>query len=97
MIMTAYLLSFLRLILNCSLFIRIKPPYGWFLQMLSHALSPILVVMGGLGAGLGWPNGRAIMAECGLFPCPALHTFGRKPSRWARKTMRKIHCVRQYP
>lgn len=51
MIITAYLLSFLCLILNCSLFIRIKPPYGWFLQMLSHALSPILVVMGVLGAG----------------------------------------------
>ena len=66
MIIAAYLLSFLCLILNVSLFIRIKQPYGWLLQMLSHALSPILVIMGGLGAGLGWLYHAPIAVVAGV-------------------------------
>ena len=57
MIISAYLLSFLCLILNSVLFIPIKPPYNWLLQMLINPLFPFLVVMGGLGAGLGWARG----------------------------------------
>ena len=66
MIIAAYLLSFSCLILNVSLFIRIKQPYGWLLQMLSHALSPILVIMGGLGAGLGWLYHAPIAIAAGM-------------------------------
>ncbi len=63
MILVAYLLSFLCLILNSFLFLRLKPPYSfyfvWFPQLLVGALAPFLVVIGGLGAALGW------LAHCG--------------------------------
>jgi acetyl esterase/lipase len=54
------------LILNISLFIRFKQPYGWFLNMFSHALSPFLVVIGGLGAWLGWLYHAPIAVAAGL-------------------------------
>jgi acetyl esterase/lipase len=66
MTIAAYLLSFFSLILNVALFVRIKPPYGWFIQMLNHALSPILVIMGGLGAVLGWMYQAPIAMVAGM-------------------------------
>jgi hypothetical protein len=54
------------LILNGSLFARIKQPYGWFLNLFSHALSPFLVVIGGLGAGLGWLYHATIAFAAGV-------------------------------
>lgn len=58
MIIVAYLLSFLSLILNVFLFLRLRPPFNFFIlwipQLVAHALSPFLVVVGALGAGLGW-------------------------------------------
>jgi acetyl esterase/lipase len=66
MIIIAYLLSFFSLILNVALFVRIKPPYGWFIQMLSHALAPILIVMGGLGVVLGWLYLAPLAAAAGM-------------------------------
>ena len=58
MLVVAYLFSFLCLILNGLLFIRLKPPYNfmllWIPQLLHHALSPFLVIIGTLGAMLGW-------------------------------------------
>ena len=56
--LVAYLLSFTCLILNALLFLRLKPPYNfmilWIPQLLHHAVSPFLVVMGVLGSILGW-------------------------------------------
>lgn len=66
MLVLAYLLSFFSLLLNAALFVRIKPPYGWFSQMLNHALSPILVVMGGVGAMLGWVYQAPLAAVAGV-------------------------------
>ena len=66
MTIAAYLLSFFTLILNSSLFVRIKMPYGWILQLSSHALSPFLVLTGGLGAGLGWFYHAPIAVAAGL-------------------------------
>jgi acetyl esterase/lipase len=66
MMIVAYLLSFLCLILNSVLFFRIKPPFNWLLQMLTNALSPFLVVMGGLGAVLGWLYHAPIAIAAGV-------------------------------
>ena len=66
MIIAAYLLSLFCLILNISLFIRFKQPFGWFLNMFSHALSPFLVVIGGLGAWLGWLYHAPIAVAAGV-------------------------------
>ena len=53
----AYLLSFMCLILNASLFIHLKPPYSFYLafsfQLVAAVLSPFLAVLGLLAAGLG--------------------------------------------
>ena len=58
MIVLAYLFAFLPLLLNASLFLQFKPPYNFFLlwlpQLVAHALSPFLVVVGAVGAVLGW-------------------------------------------
>jgi acetyl esterase/lipase len=66
----AYVLSFLCLALNGFFFLRLKPPYSffcvWFPQLLSGALSPFLVVLGGLGAGLGWLSHAPIAVAAGL-------------------------------
>jgi acetyl esterase/lipase len=57
MTILAYLLSFISLILNITLFIRLKPPLNfmllWLPQLAHHALSPFLVVIGAAAAGLG--------------------------------------------
>ena len=52
----AYLFSILCLILNVSLFIRLKPPYSFYFvpfQLMAAALAPFLVILGGMGAVLG--------------------------------------------
>ncbi|MDH4135844.1 MAG: alpha/beta hydrolase [Anaerolineae bacterium] len=53
----AFVLSFLSLILNVSLFVKLKPPYSFYFvipQLMVAALSPFLVILGGAGAVLGW-------------------------------------------
>jgi hypothetical protein len=70
MIIAAYLLSFLCLILNGTLFVRLKPPYNFFLafstQLAAVVLSPFLTVLGLLGAGLGWLSHAPIAVAAGL-------------------------------
>jgi acetyl esterase/lipase len=66
MIIAAYLLSFLSFILNIPLFIRIKPPFGWLLNMAQNAVSPILALIGLLGAGLGWLYHAPVAVVAGL-------------------------------
>jgi acetyl esterase/lipase len=66
MIIASYLLSLICLILNISLYIRFKQPYGWFVNMFSHALSPFLVVIGGLGAWLGWLYHAPLAVAAGM-------------------------------
>jgi acetyl esterase/lipase len=56
MIVLANILSFTCLILNASLFLRLKAPYSFYtvaLPMAAGALSPILLLLSLLGAGLG--------------------------------------------
>ena len=70
MIIPAYVLSFLCLILNISLFVHLKPPYSVFLllfQILAMVFSPVLAVLGLLGAGLGWMYNVPIAVVAGLF------------------------------
>lgn len=57
MTILAYVLAFVCLILNITLFIRLKPPLNfmflWVPQLVQHALSPFLVVIGASVAVLG--------------------------------------------
>jgi hypothetical protein len=50
MIIAAYLLSFLCLFLNASLFVHLKPPYNFILafsiQIVAVDLPPFLVILG---------------------------------------------------
>ena len=69
MITAAYLLAFLCLILNVSLFVRLKPPYNFYFvvpQIVAVVLSPFLVILGFLGAGLGWLYHAPIAIVAGL-------------------------------
>lgn len=69
MIIAACLFSFLCLLLNCSLFIHLKPPYSFYLvmfQLVAGALSPFLAVLGLLGAGLGWLAHAPVAVAAGL-------------------------------
>ena len=69
MIIAAYLLSFLCLILNASLFVHLKPPYNfyfWAFQIAAAVLSPVLVVLGLLGAGLGLLYHAPLAVAAGL-------------------------------
>lgn len=70
MILLVYLLSLLSLLLNITLFVNLKPPYNfmllWIPQLLHHALSPFLVVMGLLGAVLGWIYSAPMAVIAGL-------------------------------
>lgn len=70
MIIVAYLLSFLCLLINGSLFVRLKPLYSFFLafslQLVAAVLSPILFIFSLVGAGLGWLYHAPIAAAAGL-------------------------------
>ncbi len=69
MMITAYLLSFLCLILNGSLFVHLKPPYNFLLavfQIVAVDFSPFVAVLGLLGAGLGWLSHAPIAVAAGL-------------------------------
>jgi acetyl esterase/lipase len=69
LIIATYLLSFLCLFLNCSLFIHLKPPYSFYFvmfQLTAGALSPFLVLLGLVGAGLGWFYHAPIAIAAGL-------------------------------
>jgi acetyl esterase/lipase len=70
MIIFAYFLSFLSLILILSLLIHLKPPYNFFLafslQLAAVALSPLLVLLGLLGAVLGFNHHAPIAVAAGL-------------------------------
>ena len=69
MIILVDVLSFLCLILNISLFVQLKPPYSIFLlpiQILTMVFSPVLAVLGLLGAGLGWTYHVPIAVVAGL-------------------------------
>jgi acetyl esterase/lipase len=69
MIIAAYLLSFLCLILNATLFVNLKPPYNFYFvvpQIVAVVLSPFLVVLGMVGAGMGWLYHAPIAVAAGL-------------------------------
>ncbi|MEZ4669427.1 MAG: alpha/beta hydrolase [Anaerolineae bacterium] len=70
MIVVAYLLSFFCLILNALLFVQLGPPYNfmflWIPQLLHHALSPVLVVIGAAGAVLGWRYNAPLAIVAGV-------------------------------
>lgn len=69
MIIAAYLLSFLCLLLNCCLFVRLKPPYSFYFvifQLLAGGLAPFLVMLGGVGAVLGWLSHARVAFVAGI-------------------------------
>jgi acetyl esterase/lipase len=69
MVIVAYLLSFLCLILNATMFVNLKPPYNFYFvvpQIVAVVLSPFLAVLGLLGAGLGWLYHAPIAVAVGL-------------------------------
>ncbi|MDJ0756862.1 MAG: alpha/beta hydrolase [Ardenticatenaceae bacterium] len=57
MLTAAYILSFVCLLLNGLLLIRLNPPYNFYIfvfQILVGGLAPVLVLVGLSGAVLGW-------------------------------------------
>ncbi len=70
MIIAAYLLSFVCVILSVSLLLRVKWPQGglylWLVHMVAGSTSPFLVVLGALGAGLGWIYQAPVAIVAGL-------------------------------
>lgn len=69
MIVVAYLLSFLCLLLNACLFVRLKPPYSFFFvlfQVVAGGLAPVLVILGAAGAVLGWFSGAPVAVAAGI-------------------------------
>jgi hypothetical protein len=65
----AYVLTFLTLILNGSLFVKLKPPYSFYFvapQVIAAALSPFLVILGGAGAVLGWLSHAPVAFAAGV-------------------------------
>jgi acetyl esterase/lipase len=69
MIIAAYVLAFLCLLLNLSLFVSLKPPYNFALvvpQLVAVDLSPFWAILGLLGAGLGWMIHAPIAVAAGL-------------------------------
>ena len=69
MIVAAYVMSFLSLLLNASLLVHLKPPYKfffWVFQIAAAVLSPILVLLGLLGAGLGWLYDAPVALAAGV-------------------------------
>jgi acetyl esterase/lipase len=65
MILVAYTLSFTCLILSASQFLRLRAPFGFY-QIIPGSISPILVVLGALGAGLGWFYHVPVAVAAGL-------------------------------
>ena len=54
---TAYVLSLLCLLLNLCLFLRLDPPFNFYLvifQLVAAGLAPLFFLVGGVGALLGW-------------------------------------------
>ena len=69
MIVAAYIFSFVSLLLNGSLLVHLKPPYKfffWVFQIAAVVLSPFLVLLGLLGAGLGWLYDVPVALAAGL-------------------------------
>ena len=70
MIALAYTLSLVCFILNVSLFFRLQWPHGgallWICHVITGSLSPFLVVLGALGAGLGWIYRAPVAFVAGL-------------------------------
>jgi acetyl esterase/lipase len=69
MILLAYLLAFLPLLLNTTLFVRLKPPYNFYFvvfQLVAVDLSPLLAILSLLGVGLGWLYHAPIAVAAGL-------------------------------
>lgn len=69
MILLAYTLSFVCLVLNATLFIRLKPPYSFYFvifSVIAGSISPFLVILGALGAGLGWVYHAPAAVAAGL-------------------------------
>lgn len=69
MVVLAYTLSLVCLVLTAALFVRLKPPYSFMFvifPLITGALSPFLVVLGALGAVLGWLYGAPVAVAAGL-------------------------------
>ncbi|MBE9103008.1 hypothetical protein [Vacuolonema iberomarrocanum] len=69
MVLAAYLLPFLCLLLNSSLFVRLNPPYSFYfvvVQLFAGGLAPVLAILGGVGAVLGWYSGARVAVVAGI-------------------------------
>lgn len=69
MVILAYILSLTCLILNASLFLRLKAPYSFyfvFLPLIAGSLSPVLAMLGLSGAGLGLLYHAPVAVAAGL-------------------------------
>jgi len=69
MAIIAYILSFLCLALNATLFVRLKPPNNFYFvvpQIVAVVLSPFLALFALVGAGLGWLYHAPIAVVAGL-------------------------------
>ena len=66
---TAYVLSLLCLLLNLFLFLRLDPPFNFYFvifQLVAAGLAPLLILVGGVGAALGWFSRSRIPIAAGI-------------------------------
>ncbi|MFN2119803.1 MAG: alpha/beta hydrolase fold domain-containing protein [Anaerolineales bacterium] len=69
MIIVAYFLAFVALLLNGSLFVRLRPPWNFMaaaFQIVAVDFSPFLIIMGLAGAALGWLAEAPVAVAAGL-------------------------------
>lgn len=69
MLIAAYILSFVCLLLNGLLLIRLNPPYNFYIfiiQIFVGGLAPVLTLVGLSGAVLGWASRAWIPAAAGI-------------------------------
>lgn len=65
----AFVLSLLSLLLNATLFVRLKPPHSFYFvgpQSVAVALSPVLAFLGAVGAVLGWLSHALVAFAAGV-------------------------------
>ena len=69
MIFAAYFLALLSLLLNASLFLRLRPPWNFMVamfQIVAVDFSPFLIILGLGGAALGWLEEAPVAVAAGL-------------------------------
>jgi acetyl esterase/lipase len=74
----AYFLAFVALLLNASLFLRLRPPWSFMVaafQIVAVDFSPFLIILGLAGAALGWLEEAPVAVAAGLLAAAISATY----------------------